>query len=268
MSSWIIAKHRQTKKKPSVTKYHDTASSPDVFSMYMSFVGAYVYSQKMGETCSVLDNNGLLKNTLKTNPQVKYLKETPDEAVLLNNKDYIEFVSQMKFKEIQKVAGSLIVYDQTLNQTVVRFLEKAGVRAIFDIAIHLEKDPAGPNLTQLKKYAASIKAYQAKAKKDTLTVYIMSDNYSIVTHFQTYCDPSWKITALCKTPSKDADSAFIQAMAEVQIMTAVPALILDFERPVDRFIHLMQRNPRLNYFVEMNDAEWHLLDAVPVNSVA
>ena len=171
-------------------------------------------------------------------------------------------------KEIQKVAGSLIVYDQTLNQTVVRFLEKAGVRAMFDIALHLEKDPSGPNLGELKKYAASIKAFQAKAKKDTLAVYIMSDNYSTITHFQTYCDPSWKITALCKTPSKDSDSAFIQAMAEVQIMTAVPALILDFERPVDRFIHLMQRNPRLNYFVEMNDAEWHLLDVVPVNSVA
>lgn len=267
MSSWIIAKHRQTKKKPSVTKYHDTASSPDVFSMYMSFVGAYVYSQKMGETCNVWDTNGLLKSTLKVNPQVKYLKETPEEAVVLSNKDYKDFVSQMKFKEIQKVAGSLIVYDQTLNQTVVRFLEKAGVRAMFDIAIHLEKDPSGPNLGQLKKYAASIKAYQAKAKKDTLAIYVMSDNYSTVTHFQTYCDPSWKITALCKTPSKDSDSAFIQAMAEVQIMTAVPALVLDFERPVDRFIHLMQRNPRLNYFVEINNAEWHLLDVVPVNSV-
>ena len=138
---------------------------------------------------------------------------------------------------------------------------------MFDIAIHLEKDPSGPNLGQLKKYAASIKAYQAKAKKDTLAIYVMSDNYSTVTHFQTYCDPSWKITALCKTPSKDSDSAFIQAMAEVQIMTAVPALVLDFERPVDRFIHLMQRNPRLNYFVEINNAEWHLLDVVPVNSV-
>jgi hypothetical protein len=48
-------------------------------------------------------------------------------------------------------------------------------------------------------------------------------------------------------------------MAEVQIMTAVPALILDFERTVDRFIYLMQRNQRLNYFVEMGDKEWALL---------
>lgn len=259
MSSWIIAKSRPTKKKPSVTKYHDTASSPDVFSMYMSFVGSYIYSQKMGESCNIWDETGVLKSSLKVNPQVKYLTEKPELADVLGNKDYTGFVSQMKFKEIQKIAGSVISYDQTLNQAVIRFLDKAGVRVMFDIGLHLERDPAGPNLAELKKYAASIRAYQAKAKKDTLAVYIMSDNYSAVSHFQTYCDASWKITALCKNPPKDSDSAFIQAMAEVQIMTAVPALILDFERPVDRFIYLMQRNPRLNSFVEMKDKEWTLL---------
>jgi hypothetical protein len=227
--------------------------------MYMSFIGSYIYSQKMGESCNVWDDNGLLKNTLKVNPQVKYLKDKPEEATVLGNKDYTGFVSQMKFKEIQKIAGSIISYDQTLNQSVIRFLDKAGVRAMFDIGLHLERDPAGPNLAQLKKCAASIKAYQTKAKKDTLAVYIMSDSYATVSHFQTYCDQSWKITALCKNPPKDSDSAFIQAMAEVQIMTAVPALVLDFEKPVDRFIYMMQRNQRLDYFVEINSKDWTLL---------
>jgi len=259
MSSWIIAKNRQVKKKPLATKYHDTSSSPDVFTMYMDFISAYIYSQKMGESCTVWDANGLLKSTLKANPQVKLLKDKPEEALVLTNKDYAGFVADMKFKDIQKIAGSVISYDATLNQTVVRFLEKAGIKAMFDIGFQLIKDPAGPDLGLLKKYAALIKAYQAKAKKDKLNIYIMSDNYSVVTHFQTYCDPSWKITSLSKTPTVDSDTAFIQAMAEVQIMTALPALILDFERPVDRFIHLMQRTPKLAYFVEMSGNEWTLM---------
>jgi hypothetical protein len=227
--------------------------------MYLSFIGSYIYSQKMGETCNVWDDNGLLKSTLRVNPQVKYLQEKPEEALVLKDVDYNGFVSQMKFKEIQKIAGNVISYDQSLNQTVVRLLDKAGIRTMFDIGLHLERDPSGPNLAELKKYAASIKAYQAKAKKDTLAVYIMSDNYSAVSHFQTYCDPSWKITSMSKSPLKETDDAFVRAMAEVQIMTAVPALILDFERPVDRFIYLMQRNAKMDYFVEMNGIEWSLL---------
>jgi hypothetical protein len=196
---------------------------------------------------------------LKTNPQVKYLKETSEEAVVLGNKDYTGFVSQMGYKDIKKVAGSLISYDLSLNQTVIRYLEKVGIRSAFDIAIQLNKDPAGPDLGLLKRYAALIKAYQTKAKKDTLNLYIMSDNYTAVSHFQTYCDPSWKVTSMSKTPLKETDDAFVRAMAEVQIMTTVPALILDFERPVDRFVYLMQRNLKLDYFVEMNNVEWSLL---------
>jgi hypothetical protein len=258
MSSWIVAKNRPTKKKPSVTKYHDTSSATDVFSMYMELVGSYIYSQKMGETCNVFDAGGLVKSTLKINPQVKLLKEKPETDVLTTS-DYKGFVSKMSFKDIQKLASSLIVYDASLNQTVIRSLEKAGIRAAFDIGIHLTKNPAGPDLGLFKRYAALIKAYQVKAKKDTLAIYVMSDSYSEVSHFQTYCDPSWKITSLSKNPAKDSDGAFIQRMADMQIMTAVPNLILDFERSEDRFIYLMQRNVKLSYFVELNDEPWKLL---------
>ena len=49
-------------------------------------------------------------------------------------------------------------------------------------------------------------------------------------------------------------------MAEVQIMSVSPALILDFSRSIDRFIFLMQRNQRgLQYFNEINSLPWFLI---------
>ena len=275
MSSWIIAKSRQQKKKAEITKYHDTSRTQirivkneqgdvttfegpqDTFVMYTEFIAAYAYSQKMGELCNIWDASGLIKNTLKQNPQVKLLKEKP-EADPLTLTNYQALVSPISFKDIQKMAANLIVYDPLLNQTVVKFLEKSGIKGMFDIGIHLIKDPAGPNLVMLKKYAALLKAYQAKAKLATLNLYIMADSYAAVQHFQSYCDSTWKITSMSKTPLKTTDDPFIQAMAEVQIMTAVPALILDFDRPVDRFIYLMQRNPRMAYFTEFNGKDWKL----------
>lgn len=257
MSSWIIMKNRQQKKKAAITKYHDTSSSQDVFSTYLELLSYYAYSQKMGETCNVWDPSGLVKNTLKVNPQVKVLKEKPEINPLALS-EYASLVSPIVFKDIQKMASSLISYDQGLNQTVLRFLEKSGIKSMFDIGIHLLKDPAGPDISLMKQYVALIKNYQTKAKKDTLSIYVMSDNYSVVQHFQTYCEPSWKITSLSKTPLKVTDDAFIQAMAEVQIMTALPALILDFDRTVDKFIYLMQRNPKLLYFTELNGQVWKL----------
>lgn len=258
MSSWIIAKNRQQKAKVVITKYHDTSSSEDVFCKYLELLASYVYSQKMGETCNVWDPSGLVKNTLKANPQVKLLKEKP-EVNALGLTEYKSIVSSIPFKDIQKMASNLISYDQGLNQTIVRFLEKSGIRSIFDIGIQLLKDPAGPDLALMKQYVSLIKAYQVKTKKENLSIYVMSDNYSVVQHFQTYCEPSWKITSLSKNPVKVTDDVFIKEMAEVQIMTALPGLILDFDRPVDRFIYLMQRNPKLTYFTELNGEVWKLL---------
>jgi hypothetical protein len=247
------------KAKPSVTKYHDTSSSPDVFSMFLNYIGAYVYSQKMGETCNVWDTDGTLKNTLRMNPQVKLLKERP-ELEPLSLSEYKNITSSMKFKDVQKFASSLMVYDNDLNQSVVQYLKKAGINGLFDLAIHIMKDPAGPDIALMKKYVSLIRAYQVKTKKTNLNIFVMSDNYTTVTQFQTYCDSTWKISSLSKNPVKNNSEEFIKAFAEIQVMTAVPALILDFQRPVDRFIYLMQRNPKLDYFTELNSMEWFLLE--------
>ena len=257
MSSWIIAKTRSSKATPSVSKYHDTNMPKDIYSLYTEFISSFIYFQKMGETCNVWDSSKILKETLRNNPQVKFLKDKP-EVDPLNLEAYYEFTSKMKFVDIQKIAANLVVYDSGLNSTVLKHLDNAGIKSMFDIGIKLNRDVSGPNIDLMKQYASLIKAYQTKSKKEKLNVYIMSDNYSIVSQFQLYGDPSWKITSLSKNVPKDVETAFIQSLAEIQIMTALPSLILDFNYPSDRFIFLMKRNQKLDYFVELNNREWKL----------
>jgi hypothetical protein len=254
MSSWIIAKNRQRKKVTVITKYHDTSLSRDVFSMYLDYISAYIYSEKLGETCNVWDSAGLIKDSLKLTPQVKLLREKPDvDALSLD--EYKTMTSKLTFKEIQKIAGNLIIYDESLNRSVVKALDKIGIKTIFDIGIQLI---TGADVVLLNRFSALIKAFQVKSKKEKLNIYVMADSYDTVINFQKICDPSWKITSLSKNPPRDSTENFIQVLAEVQIMTALPALILDFNRPVDRFIYLMQRNAKMDYFVEISSKEWKL----------
>jgi len=228
-----------------------------IYSLYTEFISSFIYFQKMGEICNVWDSSDILKETLRNNPQVKFLKEKPEvEAVELDA--YQEFTSKMKFVDIQKIAANLIVYDSGLNNSVVKHLDNAGIKSIFDIGIKINKDESGPNIALLKQYASLIKTYQTKSKKEKLNIYIMSDSYSIISQFQLYGDPSWKITSLSKNIPKDIETTFIQSLAEIQIMCALPALILDFNFPSDRFIYLMKRNQKLDYFVEINNTEWKL----------
>lgn len=254
MSSWIIAKNKQQKKVTIITKYHDTSLSGDVFSMYLDYIGAYCYSIRLGETCNVWDSNGLIKESLRLTPQVKLLKEKP-EIDALTVDEYKTMTNNLTFKEIQKITASLIVYDDALNRSVIKVLEKVGIKTIFDIGIQLV---TGADANLLKHFVALVKGFQVKSKKEKLNIYVMADSYDDVVEFQKFCDPSWKITSLSKNPPRDSSENFIQILAEVKIMTALPALILDFNRPVDKFIYLMRRNEKLDYFFELNSTEWNL----------
>lgn len=261
MSSWIIARNVAPRKKAVIAAtYHNASNISDMPSLYMEYLAAHIYSQKMGEPCTVWDPTSILRNTLRIPPQTKFLKETTDEQSVLGLNIYKPFVTGLKFKEVQKIAADLIFYDPAFNREVVNTINKAGIKSTFDIGIHLVRDPSGPNLSAFKTYSELLKAFQKKSKKTNLNIYIMADNYSVITQFQPYCDPSWKIVSLSKVAPVGEDNELIQLMADIQIMAALPALALDFSRSSDRFIYLMQRyRGGLTYFTEVNGVEWNLI---------
>ena len=164
----------------------------------------------------------------------------------------------MKFTDIQKATTNILQYDADFNKSVVQLISKANINSKFDIGIHLIRDITGPNLTSFKMYSELIKAYQKKSKKETLSIYVMADTHTVVSQFQAHCDPSWKLVSLSKVVPKTKDEEFIQMMADIQILSVTPGLILDFNRPVDKFIYLMQRNKSLIYFHEINSKPWSL----------
>lgn len=257
MSSWLRAKAVPKRMSISVPSYHDTASSSDISSIYLEFMAAYAYSQKMGETCNVWDPSGIINLTLKYNPQIRILKEKPEASRVLTVGDYSNMTATMKFGDIKRFATNIFQYDPEFNQTVIKVLEKASIKSVFDIGIHLVSDLSG---SSLPRYIEIIKGFQKKTKKTTLNIYAMAGSYDTLVAFKSMADPSWKVTSLNKGTDINNSLAFLNMMAEVQIMSILPALILDFTESVDRFIYMMHRNMKgIDYFTEVNGREWSLI---------
>jgi len=253
MSSWIIAKGISKNTKPlEITSYHDTSSSGDVPSIYMEYLAAYIYSQKMGEICSVWDPTGILNTTFNRNPQVKLLKEKP-ATTPLSTSAYRSVVQTVKLRDFQKFTV-VLEYSPVFTRTLTQVLEKGSIRQDFDIGIHIV------NGANLASYADIVKAFQMKTKKTNFSVYVMSDSYTTVQAFQRLCSPTWKVVSLSRTAPKDAYEGFIQIMAEAQLLSALPALVLDFTHTVDRYIYLRQQGRvGFEFFKEINDQQWALL---------
>jgi hypothetical protein len=256
MSSWNRGRKLVPKAKPAPISYYDLTTSSDVTSTYLNFLGTYIYSQKLGESCNIYDPNKFINATLKYNPQIKFITNIPDNSTVLNEKTLSSITSTLKFGDIQSYASNIFQYTAPFNRSVIEVLEKASIKTVFDIGLHLTVDPSG---IILPIYSDILTAIQKKSKKATLAVYAMADSYETVKQFQGTCDPSWKVTSLSKTVPKNESEAILQRLAEVQIFAALSAAVLDFSNPIDRFIYLMHRNPKgYDFFREINGLSWSL----------
>jgi len=167
MSSWIIARNVAPRKKTIVIpKYFDASNTSDMPALYLNYLSAYIYSQKMGETCIIWDPISILQNTLRPHPQIRYLKDISEEQTNISVDVFRPIVSPIKFKDIQKIAIDLMFYNQAFNREVVNVIQKAGIKNTFDIGIHLVKDITGPNLAAFKAYSDIVKTFQKKSKKN------------------------------------------------------------------------------------------------------
>ena len=255
MSSWIIAKNISLKKKSAViSDYYSTSDSFDIPSIYMDTVAAYIYYQKMGTQCSIWDPTGIILTSLNYNPQVNILKESPGtNSTPLST---YESVVSIPFKQIQKYSNTILVYKPAFRDAIAKIIQKVSTRQGFDFGLHISTNT--PN-DIVKTYIDIIKAYQTKAKKASLSIYLMADS-DTVKEFQSLGDVSWKVTSLSKHAPKDAADGFLHMMGDIHILSEVPAIALDFNQSIDRFIYLIQTNPLgYNFFKELNDQPWRLI---------
>lgn len=257
MSSWMNRSANTQKRQIRVPNYSEfSITNGDIYQSMIDLLAVYIFNQKMGERSYIYDSLNFLSNFINQNPQLQILKELPDKASKINVNDTRGVISNLKFLEVQRNAGSLFVYRPDFNGAVLDTLQKNGIRSIFDIGVHLVPDASGSFVNQIQ----FIHAYQQKTKKPSLTVFLASNNPSHIQAFTRLADPTWKISHVHKVLPKTADEHFIARMAEVQVLTTTPALILDYEQSFSRFVHLMHRNMRdIEYLKTVTPRSWSLI---------
>jgi len=254
MTSWIRNTKVFAKPKQVVPFYYDISNTMEISRTFLEILGAAIYSKKQNEKCTIYDPNDFLSIALMYNPNIKVIKAAPENTNAISIKSLKDITATMKFSEIKAYAADIFKYQSLFNQSILNVLKTASIKSAFDMVIHLVTDASGVNIPF---YLSTIKEYQKKTKKTALNLYIMTDSYANVTAFQAVADPSWKLTSLSKFPPTDAASALFQQLAEVQIFAVAPAAILDFQYALDRFIYVMQRNPKgFEFFRELRNAEW------------
>jgi hypothetical protein len=262
MSSWIKNQRGfAVKNTVKSVEYYLVEPTQDCILTFLDVLAAYIFSLKMGERPVIVDPSNLLLTVFKNQSQIQYLKAVPEVSSEINSARFTTLIPPPKFTEIKRYASGLFIYDDQYNRILMQSVEKAGIKTLFDLGVHLHSDLSG---SQIPSYINEVRVYQKKTKKASLSIYIMADQIELIQHFIKLGDPSWKVTTTPKTSLKsnlnDPQTRMTQVLAEVKILTVQPALILDFTDPIDRYIHLMHRNQSgPDYLKVMSTTDWYLI---------
>jgi len=256
MSSWLKGVKKYAKAKNPTGLYYDVSNTTEVSDTYLELLGAYIFCRKQNQLCNIYDPNGLIFASIKYNTQLKVVKELNDTLTSISLQSIMSTIETMKLNDIQKFAAELFHYTLQFNKSITDVIQKSYVRPNFDMAVHLVTDDSGSNF---QFYLDAVKEYQKKSKKPKMTVYVMANSFNQVEQFKKLCDPSWNLTSLSKTPPTSVTALIFQQLAEVQIFAVIPAVVLNFDFAIDRFIYIMQRNTRgYDFFRELNGKTWSL----------
>lgn len=256
MASWIRAQGplKRLTEKP-VTAFYDTSLSPPsgLASLFLEYVAAYIYALRFGSNFHLWDPSGMITLCMRYHPSLRILKQKPSIEPF-SRSSCIETTKGMKFSEIKKFSSGLLEYNPQFLQTVSQTIQLGSANINYDICIHMTNKPA-------QKYFDMLVSYETKLDKKSLFVYVACESSEQFTELQALAKPSWRLVTLNKKPATDPVDAFVRMMAEVNLMAAIPAMILDFANPIGRLIFLMQSTGRrLEYFKEVNRKEWFLLE--------
>lgn len=257
MSSWANRSANLTKRTIRIPNYTTlNLGSGDIHAALLDMLSVYIYNQKLGERCFVVDEAQFLPNFINQNPQISILKEVPDESTVIVPSSTKNTISNLKFQEIQKHAGNVFVYRPEFNGAILDVLMRNGIKAAFDIGVHLVPDASGSILSAINM----VKAYQTKTKKTNLSVFVAANTSVLVQDFTRAADSSWRVFHVNKISPKTADDFFMARMAEVQVLATTPALVLDFENSLSRFVYLMHRNAKeIEYLKTTTSRVWSLV---------
>lgn len=255
-------------------------------SNFNEFIFTYIYCQKRGIPFRVLDipncvslNRPLLASLLQPHPNVEFLKQE-QSSKKITRKDILQLASMLNVsaEDFQKAASDIFQWNP---QTQEHFAEFFGHRKCppvesFDVGLHIR---SGDKITtgemkeiSLERYRQELEAIQKKIGKKQLSIFVMTDNISLLHKLKAICSQNWTwFTFQEETPYSQRGhiqqefnllpstvryQLFFQFLAELEVMKQMRYLIVSFTSNIGRWIYITNTVAKKEDIVSLDATLW------------
>lgn len=274
MSSWGQPNQSQFK-----LKYTDIFYRVSKFghgSNFQNFLKCLLFSKHLKKPLYLCDTTNnisetlhLILDTFESIPNVKYTNKKgltvfEDKLIELNN-----FLSKLSPDDIYREARVIFKWSQKIQSIINSTLSESAFPQ-FDLGVHIrtgDKITSGEmKAISLDTYVAAIREAQTSMGKSTMSIYVMTDNSSIISQLKAISDPSWSLYYLeppikaetghdqatyNKRSVNDKMASYHHFLTEIHILQRCPYIVCTYSSNIGRFL-FMTREPG----VEIKSLDW------------
>ncbi len=195
----------------------------------------------------------LILDTLNPLPGIQYT--TLDGITLQQNHGMgiLHFFDSLPKEFLRKEATRIFQW----NEKTQREINKYKPASSFDCGVHVrtgDKIATGEmKAISFDSYLQKLKEFQVQTKKESLSIYLMTDSQSVIRYFHDKKEPSWVFTSvpspnpmlnghdqqIFNRQSREVTfKCFYHFLAEIQILQECPHILCTFSSNIGRFLDL------------------------------
>lgn len=229
-------------------------------SQFNQYLYAVLYSEKEELPLFVNDSTNavsirypLIKHTFAAHPSITFTETQTLTSTSLKRRvaSIRAFVNDISPNELRLAARNIFTWNPLLLEKVQQMLDEESIPFEFDVGVHIriggEQKPI-----PVDTYIREIKTYQAKEKKKTLTIFIMTDSSKALDEFLRKKDASWTVNYF-KSPlsvnghvqrefnaanPRTRMNAYLNFIAELVSIQKAEHIVCSFSSNVGRFLYL------------------------------
>jgi hypothetical protein len=263
MSSWISAPRPKSKK---VNPFVQFQVKPEGFcSQFNTYFYSYIYAKANKLPLSVCDlgsclglKTPLLRNTFIAPESVEFSDSMIPESFSITSKPNQVIPSLLKYNgdTLREEAIQFFQLKPEVIASIEATCKKSLLPPSFDIAVHIrggDKITSGKmKAIKIDEYVNAVRDFKKRLASETLTVFVMTDDYTSFELFKAKADKSWLVYSLSSAtslvghtqaqfnlqPLKIKQEMYSQFLTELYIAQRASAIVCTFSSNVGRFLFL------------------------------
>ena len=259
MTSWLRVQRKANTSEREKAYTFDVTNTEGFCSQFNNYLYSYATAVNNGRNLYVFDKTNaisptfpLLKSTFISPDEVKFSDTSMPLFPKLTSGQTYPITKNMPFATLKAYSKKLFEVRPEILAECNKLLDSYPLPENYDVGVHIRSgDKVTKREIPIERYIAALKLFQKTSGLDEMSIFVMTDSYSLFESLRLGADPSWTLYTLDsrdqtgynnaefrQLPLKNRQASYIKFLSELLIMRGINTVICTLSSNVGRWLYV------------------------------